>query len=184
MQIKIKNSSDLPYPCYAKPGDAGMDVYSTEDILIPPGETRLIPTGISLEIPEGYEIQVRPRSGISLKTKLRVANAPGTIDSGYRGEIKVIVDNISRDYITIYWEGYTIQPMKTEILSHTLDIEGNHIHITGFSDMNSNHGYYQIKKGDKIAQIVLVKHEIIEWDKTEELSGSERNNNGFGSTGV
>lgn len=89
-------SPDVQLPKYSKPGDAGMDVRSTRDIDVKPGETVLIPTGLKMAIPEGYEIQVRPRSGLSLKTPLRVSNSPGTIDAGYRDEICVIMTNTSQ----------------------------------------------------------------------------------------
>ena len=186
MNLKIKRlSKDIEIPAYARVGDAGMDVRAAEDVLIAPGETKVVPTGICVEIPKGYEIQVRPRSGISLKTKLRVANAPGTIDSGYRGEIGVIVDNISRNYLITYWGGYVIQPMHTNVSSHILDINGNHVSPDGASDRASNHGYYQIKKGDRIAQLVFVKHETIGlWEEVEELSETSRGTSAFGSTGV
>lgn len=88
-------SPDVQLPAYSKPGDAGMDVRSTKDIDVMPGQTVLIPTGLKVAIPEGYEIQVRPRSGLSYKTPLRVSNSPGTIDSGYRDEICVIMTNTS-----------------------------------------------------------------------------------------
>ncbi len=84
-------------PAYAREGDAGMDVRAAEAIEIAPGETVLIPTGLKVAIPDGYEIQVRPRSGLSLKTPLRLANAPGTIDAGYRDEICIITQNTSRE---------------------------------------------------------------------------------------
>ena len=80
-------------PTYANPTDAGMDVYAAEEITIDSNETKIIPTGLKVAIPEGYEIQIRPRSGLSLKTGLRIANSPGTIDSGYRDEIGIIVCN-------------------------------------------------------------------------------------------
>jgi dUTP pyrophosphatase len=88
-----KLSDDVVLPVYAKKGDAGMDVRATKDIVILPNETVIVPTGLKVAIPEGYEIQIRPRSGLSFKTPLRVANAPGTIDSGYRDEIGVIMTN-------------------------------------------------------------------------------------------
>ena len=78
-------------PAYAKPGDAGMDIYALEDFEVAPGERKIIKTGLKVAIPRGYELQVRPRSGTSVKTALRVANTPGTIDSGYRDEIGVII---------------------------------------------------------------------------------------------
>lgn len=90
-----KMSDDIITPVYASDGDAGMDIRVNEDIVIKPHETKLVSTGIKVAIPFGYEIQVRPRSGMSLKTNLRIANSPGTIDSGYRDELKIIVTNIS-----------------------------------------------------------------------------------------
>jgi dUTP pyrophosphatase len=101
-QIKIKLLSHLAkIPKYAHPGDSGFDLASVKDITIRPKETVLIPTGLSFEIPQGLEIQVRPRSGTSLKTPLRVVNSPGTVDSSYTGEIKVIMQNIGEVALTI-----------------------------------------------------------------------------------
>lgn len=102
VNVHVFNSfpeQDLPQ--YAKPGDSGVDVRSTKNMTISPNTTAIIPTGLYVNIPDGFEIQVRPRSGTSYKTKLRVSNAPGTIDSGYRGEIGVIVDNIGDNPIEI-----------------------------------------------------------------------------------
>ena len=90
----VKDSPDAILPTYAHPTDAGADVYSVEDVEIKPGETKLVSTGIKIAIPAGYEIQLRPRSGLSLKTGLRVANAPATIDADYRGVVKVIMNNV------------------------------------------------------------------------------------------
>lgn len=81
-------------PKYQTAGSAGFDLHSTEDTVLKPGETHLISTGLAFDIPEGYELQIRPRSGLSLKTGLRVANAPGTIDSDYKSEVKIIMDNV------------------------------------------------------------------------------------------
>ncbi len=86
-------------PEYAHKGDSGMDLAASEDACVRPGETKLVPTGVYVALPQGYEFQVRPRSGTSFKTKLRVANTPGTIDSNYRGELKVIVDNLGEEEI-------------------------------------------------------------------------------------
>lgn len=88
---------DVKIPEYAREGDAGMDVRAAETVVIAPGKTVLVPTGLKVAIPDGYEIQVRPRSGLSLKTPLRVANAPGTIDAGYRDEVCIIMQNTSLD---------------------------------------------------------------------------------------
>ena len=88
---------DVQIPRYAREGDAGMDIRAAETVVIAPKKTVLIPTGLKVAIPDGYEIQVRPRSGLSLKTPLRVANSPGTIDAGYRDEVCIIMQNTSDD---------------------------------------------------------------------------------------
>lgn len=94
IEVGIFNESVWPTPQYAIEGDSGMDIRTSSDIVLYPGATELIPTGLYFSIPKGYELQVRPRSGYSLKTKFRVANSPGTIDSNYNGELKIIADNI------------------------------------------------------------------------------------------
>ena len=142
MKVKIINKSKNNLPFYATKGSAGMDVYSNEELELEPLSTTIVKTGLFVKIPEGYEIQVRPRSGLSAKSKLRIANSPGTIDSDYLGEIGIIIDNISDIY------------------------------------------HYLIKKGERIAQLVLKKVEQIEWEEVEEFSeATERNTGGFGSTG-
>ncbi len=160
MNIYIeKISEDAVMPFYAHEGDAGMDLCANEDVMIAPGETKLVPTGLKMAIPVGYEVQIRPRSGISLKTKLRVANAPGTIDSGYRGEVCVIMDNISDP--------------KTAENRITIEDKGQQ-------------GTYLIKKGNRIAQMVIAsveKGEIIECQNVESID-SDRGVGGFGSSGV
>ena len=103
MNIKVKKLyKDVVLPEYKTSGAAAFDFESMIDIIINPNETKIIPTGLAFEIPDGYELQVRPRSGLSAKTKLRVSNSPGTIDSDYRGEVCIILDNISSE------ESYTI----------------------------------------------------------------------------
>ncbi|QDD87474.1 dUTP diphosphatase [Bacillus cereus] len=92
LRVKIKRVKDVEMPKYAKPGDSGFDLVAAEDTIIWPGETKVVPTGLAFEIPPGYELQVRPRSGMTRNTKLRVVL--GTVDSGYRGEVGVLVDNI------------------------------------------------------------------------------------------
>lgn len=102
IEVKVvKMYEDAIVPSYAHSSDAGADICSYVDINIAPGETKLVSTGIKLGIPSGYEVQVRPRSGNSLKTKIRIANAPGTIDSGYIGELGVIIDNIGTETLHI-----------------------------------------------------------------------------------
>jgi dUTP pyrophosphatase len=98
MKIQIKKlHKDAVTPKYANAGDSGFDFVALEDIELKPGETKLVKTGLSFAVPLGYELQVRPRSGLSLKTSLRVANSPGTCDSSYRGEVCVIMTNTSVD---------------------------------------------------------------------------------------
>lgn len=96
VRVKVKKiHPDAVIPQYKTSGSAGFDLYAIEDVEIQPGETKQIRTGLIFEIPEGYEIQIRPRSGMSLKTPLRISNAPGTIDSDYRGEVMIIAENTS-----------------------------------------------------------------------------------------
>jgi dUTP pyrophosphatase len=102
LRIKVKKTDEsASIPKYAHKGDSGFDLASTETVTISPGETKLISTGLSFGIPVGYEMQIRPRSGMSAKTKFRVANAPGTIDSNYTGEVKIIAENIGHRAIFI-----------------------------------------------------------------------------------
>lgn len=159
IQIPIEICSpDAKIPTYAHKGDAGMDVYSTIDVTIAPGETKLIPLGFKVAIPEGYELQVRPRSGFSLRTHLRVANAPGTIDSGYRDEVGIILHNCAP----------TIQDFGD-----------------GRAETCLYGPSYTISKGDRIAQLVLQAVPTALFVKTSDISkiGEDRNG-GFGSTGV
>lgn len=147
-------------PAYAHLTDAGMDVYALEDITIAPGETKLIPLGIKVALPLGYELQVRPKSGRTLKTKLRIANTPGTIDSGYRDEIGVIVDNI--------------EPF---IKDGEIDENGRLTNILFGSS-------YTIGKGEKFAQLVLSEVPKAVFYEVEKVSNiGENRGGGFGSTG-
>lgn len=152
-------------PQYANASDSGMDLFALEDYTIAPGETKLIPTGIKLALPPGYEIQVRPKSGRSLKTKLRVANTPGTVDAGYRDEICVILENI--------------EPPFKDINYHCDD--NGHIII----DSILHGASYSIGKGEKFAQLVLSevpKIALYEVEKVSEIG--ENRGGGFGSTGL
>jgi len=142
LQVKIINQSNNPLPAYATPDSAGMDVYAylVEPVVLQPFDRALIPTGLYIELPKGYEAQLRARSGNALKKGLILPNAPATIDADYRGEIGVIMANISR-------ETQTIMP------------------------------------GDRIAQMVITKHEQVEWELTTNLNNTHRGEGGFGSTG-
>lgn len=143
MKIKIVNASDNPLPSYAHEGDAGFDLMANETVILNSGEIRAIATGLYMEIPRGYEGQIRSRSGLSLKDII-VNNSPGTVDSNFQGEIKVILKN------------------------------------GGF-------GSFKVEKGMKIAQMVIARHEVAEFEvvnSTDDFSDSERGTGGFGSTGL
>jgi dUTP pyrophosphatase len=142
MKIKVINKSNNPLPVYETNGAAGMDVRANieEAITLLPMQRTLIPTGLFLEIPEGYEMQVRPRSGLAAKKGITVLNAPGTIDSDYRGEVKVILINLSGEH-------QTIEP------------------------------------AERVAQLVVCRHEKAELVETELLTETDRGAGGFGHTG-
>jgi len=141
MKIKIVNKSKHTLPKYQTALSAGMDLYANieESIVLKSLERKLIPTGLFIELAEGYEAQVRPRSGLALKNGVTVLNSPGTIDADYRGEIGVILVNLSADE-------------------------------------------FVINDGDRIAQMVIAKHETATWDETSQLTQTDRGEGGFGST--
>ena len=143
IEVAIINQSAFELPAYATEGAAGLDIRAntTEPIVLAPLERLLIPTGLFVAIPLGYEIQIRPRSGLAFKHGITVLNTPGTIDADYRGEIKVLLVNLSNI-------SFTIEP------------------------------------GERIAQMVLAKHETLSWKPTDALPSTERGAGGFGSTGL
>ena len=143
MQINIINTSSHPLPSYETLASAGMDLRAAiqEPICLQPLARALVKTGLFIELPIGYEAQVRPRSGLALKKGITVLNSPGTVDADYRGEIKVLLVNLSN-------EVFVVEP------------------------------------GERIAQMVVAKHEQVEWVEQDSLSESERGAGGFGSTGV
>ncbi|QEK39874.1 dUTP diphosphatase [Candidatus Sneabacter namystus] len=143
VQIKfLDNAPSQDTPKYATQGSAGVDLRAAVDeMCIKPSTTAIIPTGISIAVPVGYEAQVRSRSGLAAKHSVIVLNAPGTIDSDYRGEIKVIMTNL-----------------------------GQHD--------------FHINKGDRIAQLVLTQYSSIDFIKVDTLNVTQRNQQGFGSTGI
>ena len=143
MTVKVINKSSNPLPLYATEFAAGLDVRANnfEPIVLQPLGRAMVPTGLFLEIPAGYEVQVRPRSGLAAKKGITVLNAPGTIDADYRGEVCVILVNLSDTPFTI-------------------------------------------ERGERIAQLVLAKHEVIEWEEVDALAESDRGSGGFGSTGT
>lgn len=137
---RLPHFEGLELPAYATDGAAGMDVLAAEDVMLKPGARHAVATGLAVAIPEGFEIQVRPRSGLALKHGISVPNTPGTIDSDYRGELKVIL---------------------------------------------INHGTsgFEVKRGDRIAQLVLAPVTQASWLPVDELDETSRGEGGFGSTG-
>lgn len=140
---RLPHGTDLPLPAYATAGAAGLDLLAaiTTEITLQPLARALVPTGISIALPLGYEGQVRPRSGLALKQGITVLNAPGTIDADYRGEVGVILINLSDAPVTL-------------------------------------------KRGERIAQLLLAKVERLAWDEVAALPTTERGAGGFGSTGL
>lgn len=154
-----KLDPEAKLPCYAHEGDAGMDVFALEDSYLEYGTPRIVRTGLAAEIPDGYELQVRPRSGLALKG-VTVWNSPGTIDSKYRGEIGVILVFIMH-------------------ASHDIMDRNGSVYATRKVPVNG----YEIKKGDKIAQLVLAPVTTADVTEVTELSETDRGTDGFGSTG-
>ena len=142
MQVNIVNHSHHPLPTYATPQSAGMDLRANLEtpITLRPLERALIPTGLFIALPEGFEAQVRPRSGLAIKKGITVLNTPGTIDADYRGEIKVILVNLSNED-------------------------------------------FVVKDGERIAQMVVARHESVDWQPVEALDETSRGAGGFGHTG-
>ncbi len=142
MKVKVVNKSRHQLPQYETPLSAGMDVRANldEPVVLKPLARALIPTGLFVELPAGFEMQVRPRSGLAAKYGLTVLNAPGTVDADYRGEVKVILANLSNEEFTV-------------------------------------------NDGERIAQLVVARHEQVEWEAAEVLSDTSRGAGGFGSTG-
>jgi dUTP pyrophosphatase len=140
--VKADHAKDIPLPCYMTDGSSGMDIYAAveEDVLMLAGKRALIPTGIYVAVPYGYELQVRPRSGLAIKHGIGILNAPGTIDSDYRGEIKIIMINMGQERFTV-------------------------------------------KRGDRVAQLVLCPVARANFEKRDELPPTERSDGGFGHTG-
>lgn len=141
-KVKIINKSKHPLPSYATHASAGMDLRAHLEVpvILKSLERTIVPTGLFIELPVGYEAQIRPRSGLAFKNGLTVLNSPGTIDADYRGEVKIILVNLSKEDFTI-------------------------------------------NDGERIAQMVIAKHEQAEWLEVEELIETVRGTGGFGSTG-
>lgn len=165
ISIPVEYCKEVEHPHYASEGDAGMDLYSPDEYTINPGETKIIPTGIKCALPKGYAFLIQPRSGMSVKTKLRVANTPGLIDSGYRDEIGVIIENTEQSIQDIEYEFNSLgMPVIKSIL----------------------HGKpYTIHKGERFAQMRLVAvptAALYEVESVGEIEGDR--GGGFGHTGI
>jgi dUTP pyrophosphatase len=143
MNIRIINRSKNALPAYETLHAAGMDLRAdvAETVLLKPMERKLVPTGLHIELPEGFEAQIRPRSGLAFKYGIRIVNSPGTIDADYRGEVKVLLINLS-DQI------------------------------------------FEINAGDRIAQMIVARHEKVNWEQVDELNETTRGVGGYGHTGV
>lgn len=161
---------DAKIPQYAHISDSGMDVYALDNITVHPGETVLVPTGIKVALPVGFELQVRPKSGRALKTKLRVANTPGTIDQAYRDEIKVIIENV--------------EPPIRDITTNTIMDENGYIDHMEITSIEYGKDF-TIGKGEKFCQLVLCEVPKVAFyrvDSVQEIG--DNRNGGFGSTGL
>ena len=142
MRIRIKRlhpDAELPHYVHGPLEDAGMDLRAVESVVLEPGVPHAVPTGLAIEVPPGYEVQVRPRSGLALHNAITLPNSPGTIDTGYRGEVKVIMLNLGGEP-------------------------------------------FPVRKGERIAQIIVSRYEEVEWVE-DELNSSNRGAGGFGSSG-
>lgn len=157
----------------AKDGDAGVDLYASNDVNILPGERVLIPTGIHIAMAPGYEAQVRPRSGLALKQGLTIVNTPGTIDAGFRGEIQVIALNTNP----------VIAHDTFDTLLEVLDGTAETAQLSEKQDYHTSEHTIRIKRGDRIAQLVFATFHRPEIELVTELPTSARGDGGFGSTG-
>lgn len=188
--IKVKKLNDYAViPFYSRVGDAAFDLVSVENHIIAPQCTSAIGTGLAFEIPSGYEVEVCPRSGISLKTPLRIANAPGTIDENYRGEIKVLMSNSIQqlhNYVDV--EEGELNSRVDVFCDFVIDLKGNTIKLSDLEILKVpdkvQFPSFLILKGDKIAQGKFRKVYEASFEVVDELSESNRGDNGFGSSGM
>jgi len=140
---RFPHANGIPLPQYQTNGSAGMDLFAAieSELVLSPFQIAIVPTGLAISLPNGFEAQVRPRSGLAAKYGITIVNSPGTIDSDYRGEIKVILQNLGRESFTI-------------------------------------------KRGDRIAQMIIAKYEKIKWNEVPSLDETQRGDGGFGHTGL
>lgn len=179
--LRIKQlTADAIVPTRANPSDSGLDLYAAEDIVVEPGATAIVKTGIAIALPAGYEAQIRPRSGITAKTKLRVQL--GTIDESYRGELGIIVDNIAQDKSWV--EGVLAKAFFWFKRSDTFHVKTIKTDVTSREFNYYPDGTYRICKGNKLAQLVIAPYATPTVEIVDELDATDRGGNGFGSTGV
>lgn len=170
---RLTDSAVIPTKAHAS--DSGFDLVASEDVIVGPGETAVVPTGIAVQLPSGYEAQVRPRSGVTSKTNLRVQL--GTIDNGYTGVIGVIVDNIeTRPLWNAFYLGF--KALVNQFKAHYID--GKEFE----RDESCKKGTIFIAKGDRIAQLVVQSLPTVEAVEVFDVEETERGEGGFGSTGV
>src|SRR5690625_2745456 len=177
-----KITDDAVLPVKAHPRDSGFDLFVSEDIVIEPGETVVIATGIAIDIPVGYEAQVRPRSGVTSKTKLRVQL--GTIDNDYTGEVGIIVDNTISTCSESYKEAVILSTIDGSTVPSALIGARRDPHVCLVEEYESHYfGTYIIFKGDKLAQLVIQAIPMVEAYEIDELPTTVRGNKGYGSSG-
>lgn len=187
VDVKVKKLNKLAViPVYAHDTDAGFDLVSVETVLLQPGESTIVPTGLAMQLPNTHELQVRPRSGISSKTMIRVANAPGTVDAGYRGEVGVILTNTrQREYAVSYAHNGLVSDVVDAYSEEVYGVDGKLADLTGtiFEQGFYPVGSILIKKGDKIAQGVLNEVPKARFTEVDDLDDSDRGGTGFGDSG-
>lgn len=175
--IVVKDGGKLPK--YSHKSDSGLDIYTSEDVDIYPGETVIVPTGLYLaDLPEDYEVQLRPRSGISSKTNLSLVNSPGTVDEGYRGEIGIPIRNNDINFAKYFDEYVGGCIVDLSRLDEELKLDG-----TKFINKRVPVTYH-IPKGTRLVQMVFAKVAKVDIVETSTQVESDRGESGFGSSGV
>lgn len=208
IEVYIKLEKGGQTPVYASPQAAGCDLYAAKDLVIRPGDTVIAPLGITIALPEGTEAQIRPRSGLSLRTELRLPNSPGTVDADYRNPVGVLlqntfnpallpdiiaknpdlIDTLNRHYRAVTLQNWLLEkePMSKRLSAVTDDAWEACLNTTIFLDeLDNPYGTIYIKKGDRIAQMIISRHLRARFVEHSDPSsvGYDRGG-GFGSTGI
>jgi dUTP pyrophosphatase len=188
-KIRIKRLDErakLPTYAHSAHEDAGLDLYCIEDVVLEPGVPQAVRTGLAFELPAGYEGQIRPRSGWALKHGITIPNSPATIDPGYRGEVKVV----------LLWDGY--KPTRYEVPEllreglggtvftdlETLEFKVEDTPGSEYFRVVTTKPQFKFEAGERVAQIVIARYELVDWVEDTELSDTVRGSGGFGSTNV